>query len=106
MVTRVPRWLLRHEVSVEPYEGEGAYGPAYGPASRVRALVIEQARLVRAPDGSEAISSASLIAAPDLICPVGSRVTVPGGRITTALAVARHTAPGLPVPANCEVTLQ
>ncbi len=60
-------------------------------------------RQVRATDGREVTSTAQVIAAPDLDCPAGSRLTLPTGRTTTALSVARHTAPGLPVPACCEV---
>ncbi|WP_330261790.1 hypothetical protein [Streptomyces sp. NBC_00539] len=102
-MTRVPRSLLRHRIGVEPYIGDGAYGPAYAPYVEVPALVGEAVRMVRAPDGRTVTSSAQVIAAPGLACPPGSRVTLPGGRITTAISVAEHTAPGLPVPASTEV---
>ncbi|KOX16571.1 MULTISPECIES: hypothetical protein [unclassified Streptomyces] len=100
----LPEFLLRHRITVEAYEGDGAYGPVYGaPVPEVPALVAASVRMVRAPDGREVTSSAQIIAAPDLACPVGSRITLPDGRVTTALSVARHTAPGLPVPACSEV---
>ncbi|GAA3122264.1 hypothetical protein ACFQ0X_06230 [Streptomyces rectiviolaceus] len=57
-----------------------------------------------APDGREFTTAATFIAAPDLDCPLGSRITLPDGR--TATTVARHTAPGLPVPACTEVTTE
>ncbi|MGW1489782.1 hypothetical protein [Streptomyces sp. NPDC002402] len=103
MVTRVPPSLLRHRVGVEPYVGDSAYGPTYGPLVEHSALVGEAVRTVRAPDGRDVISTAQIIAAPGLDCPPGSRVTLPGGRTTTVISVANHTAPGLPVPASTEV---
>ncbi|MEU4998249.1 hypothetical protein [Streptomyces sp. NPDC021622] len=102
-MTRVPGWLLRHEVAVEPYLGTSAYGPRYGPAATAPALVSETVKRVRDRTGAETVSTAQIIAAPDLTCPTGSRITLPDGRKTTALTVAHHTAPGLPVPASTEV---
>ncbi|WP_326678512.1 hypothetical protein [Streptomyces sp. NBC_01237] len=48
-------------------------------------------------------STAQVIAAPGLDCPPQSRISLPSGRVTTALHVAAHTAPGLPVPESTEV---
>lgn len=107
MVTRVPEVLLRHRVRIEPYLADTAYGPTYGPAvEAVPALVDPSPRMARAPDGREFTAAATFIAAPDLDCPLGSRITLPDGRIATATTVARHTAPGLPVPACTEVTTE
>lgn len=104
MVTRVPGWLLRHLVTIEPYLGDSAYGPHYGePVECVRALVAEAVRMVRDTEGREVASTAQVITAPHVLCPVGSRLTLPDGRTTVALNVAHHTAPGLPVPACLEV---
>ena len=104
---RVPAVLLRHRVAIEPYAGESAYGPVYGPAvPEVPALVDERPRMVRAADGRQLVASATVITAPDVECPAGSRLTLPSGRTTTALAVAHHTAPGLPVPACLEVSCE
>ncbi|MFD9863472.1 hypothetical protein [Streptomyces alboflavus] len=103
-MNRVPRFLLRHRVSVEPYLGDSAYGKQYGPpVADVPALVAETVGQVRTPDGREVTSTAQVIADPGLVCPPGSRLTLPSGRTTTALSVAHHTAPGLPVPACTEV---
>ncbi|MEL3944496.1 hypothetical protein [Streptomyces sp. LNU-CPARS28] len=100
----LPAFLLRHRVAVEPYAGDTAYGPTYRPAvAGIPALVAESVRQVRAPDGREVTSTAQVIAEPDLDCPAGSRITLPTGRVTTAINVAHHTAPGLPVPACTEV---
>ncbi|MFC5720369.1 hypothetical protein ACFP1Z_09365 [Streptomyces gamaensis] len=107
MVTRVPPALLRHRITVEPYAGESAYGQQYRHAiPGVPALVDASPRLVRAPDGRQVTASATFIAGPVLDCPPGSRITLPDGRMTTAITVTHHTAPGLPVPACTEVTCE
>lgn len=103
-MTGVPGWLLRHRITVEPYAGDSAYGPTYGPAvGDVPALVAETVRTVRDKDGREVTSTAQIIAEPALDCPAESRITLPSGRITRALTVAHHSAPGLPVPESVEV---
>lgn len=103
-MTRVPRWLLRHRITIEPYRGDSAYGPVYGPpAADVPALVAETVRTLRDRAGREVVSTAQIIASPDLDCPAESRITLPDGRITRAISVAHHTAPGLPGPQSTEV---
>ncbi|MFI8200033.1 hypothetical protein ACIF6K_26515 [Streptomyces sp. NPDC085942] len=101
---RVPTRLMPHRITIERYRGEGPVGPVYWPpGDPVRALVSERVRTVRDRTGAEVTSTAQIIAAPDLDCPPQSRITLPSGRITTALHVAAHTAPGLPLPASTEV---
>ncbi|MFD4371498.1 hypothetical protein ACFWPY_07890 [Streptomyces sp. NPDC058527] len=103
-MSQVPRWLLRHRISIEPYIGDSAYGPRYGPpVTGVRALVAEQVRTVRDREGRETVSTAQVITAPGTVCPAESRITLPTGRITRVLSAAPHTAPGLPVPESLEV---
>ncbi|MGW5673939.1 hypothetical protein ACWEV4_02405 [Streptomyces sp. NPDC003860] len=104
---RVPRWLLRHRITVEPYLGDSAYGPRYGPpVAGVPAQVAGTIRTVRNRDGREVTSTAQIIAEPGLDCPAESRVTLPDGRTTKAISVAHHTAPGLPVPQCVEVSCE
>ncbi|MFJ1708571.1 hypothetical protein [Kitasatospora sp. NPDC088346] len=104
MVTRVPGWLLHHRITIEPYQGDSAYGPLYGPpVTDVPALVADTVRLVRAPDGRQVVSSAQLLLDPDTAVPAGSRITLPSGRATTPISVSPIDAPGLPVPAHTEV---
>jgi hypothetical protein len=105
---RVPAYLLRHRITVEPYLGDGAYGPQWGPpVPNVPALVAAAVKQVRrATDGREVVSSTTVITAPGLDCPPGSRITLPNGRTTTAITTADHTAPGLPVPACTEVSCE
>ncbi|MFM9613912.1 hypothetical protein [Streptomyces niveiscabiei] len=103
----VPEWLLVHRITVEPYLGDSAYGPTYGPpVADIPALVAETIRTVRNREGREVTSTAQIIAAPGLDCPAESRITLPDGRTTTAISVAHHTAPGLPVPQSTEVSAE
>ncbi|MGY4988910.1 hypothetical protein [Streptomyces nigrescens] len=106
MVTRVPGWLLRHRITVECYQGDSAYGPTYGEPVCVPALVSAVRKQVADKDGRETLATAQIIAGPELECPPGSRLTLPDGRRATAISTARHTAPGLPVPACTEVMCQ
>ncbi|WKX70047.1 hypothetical protein [Streptomyces sp. XD-27] len=103
-MTRVPGWLLRHRIAIEPYLGDSAYGPRYGDrVENVPALVVAVRKQVRDAEGREVLATAQIIAGPELECPPGSRITLPDGRTATAISTARHTAPGLPVPASVEV---
>ncbi|MFM9368070.1 hypothetical protein [Streptomyces sp. Da 82-17] len=107
MVSEVPGWLLRHRISVEPYLGDSAYGPRYGDRVEcVPALVSPMRKQLADKEGREVLATAQVIAGPGLECPPGSRVTLPDGRTATAVSTARHTAPGLPVPACVEVMCQ
>lgn len=107
MVTEVPGWLLRHRIAVEPYLGDSAYGPRYGERVEcVPALVAAVRKQVANAEGREVLATAQIIAGPELECPPGSRITLPDDRRATALTTARHTAPGLPVPACIEVMCQ
>ncbi|MEU3917114.1 hypothetical protein [Streptomyces sp. NPDC029004] len=103
----VPRYLLRHRITIEPYRGDSAYGPQFGPpVEGVPALVAETVRTVRDREGREVTSTAQIIAAPNLDCPAESRITLPNGRTTKAISIAHHTAPGLPVPQCTEVSAE
>ncbi|MFB8415441.1 hypothetical protein ACFC63_07990 [Streptomyces albidoflavus] len=104
---RVPRYLLRHRITVEPHLGDTAYGPQHGPpVEDVPALVAETIRLVRDRQGREVTSTAQIITDPGLDCPAESLITLPDGRTTKAVTVAHHTAPGLPVPQCTEVSCE
>ncbi|MEU4225806.1 hypothetical protein AB0F17_16050 [Nonomuraea sp. NPDC026600] len=101
----VPPFLLRHTVIVEPYEGEGPFGPAFGASVVVACFVDDKRRLVRAPTGEEVTSESTFYAPLNTVCPVDSRVTV-NGRETTVLASSRRDGGGLPTPDHLEVALQ
>lgn len=102
----IPGWLLRHEVTVEPYLGTGPHGPKYGPPAVVRGFLDEETRLVRDPAGDEVTSTSTLYARLDTVAPAKSRVTLPDGRITTVLAALRRDGGGLQTPDHLEVQLQ
>lgn len=102
----IPGFLLRHEVTVEPYEGASAVGPLYGAPVVVPCFLEEKTRLVRAPDGREVTSSSTVYCRLDTVtAPPESRVTLPGGRQTTVIDQARHDGGGLPTPDHLEVSL-
>ncbi|MFJ5259090.1 hypothetical protein ACIQAC_01265 [Streptomyces sp. NPDC088387] len=102
----IPGFLLRHEVTVEPYEGQGAAAPVYGAPVAVQCFLEEKTRLVRAPDGREVVSGATVYCRLDAVsAPPESRVTLPSGRQTTVIDQARHDGGGLPTPDHLEVSL-
>lgn len=102
----IPGFLLRHQVTVEAWEGEGPYGPVYAAPALVRCFLDEQTRMVRSPAGEEVTSSSTIYAAPEAQCPARSRVTLPSGRVTAAIAAYRRDGRGLPTPDHLEVQLQ
>ncbi|MCM2394359.1 hypothetical protein [Streptomyces albipurpureus] len=102
---KIPGFLLRHEVTVEPYLGDSAYGPQYGPAASLRCFLDEQTRTVRSKEGQEVISSGTFYARLDAVCPAESRVTLPTGRQTTVIAALRRDGGGLATPDHLEVQL-
>jgi hypothetical protein len=106
MVRQVPGFLLQHHVVVEPYVGSGSKGDVYGPAQTVRCLIDEKTQQVMSPGGQTVTSGSSYIARPDHRPPPNSRVTLPDGRRTTVISVARADGGRLPVPSNTQVFLQ
>lgn len=105
-MSKIPGWLLRHKITVEPYLGESSTGPLYGPPVTIRAFVDEQTRAVRSAGGEETTSSSTAYAAPDAIAPALSRVTLPDGRTTTVIAALPRDGGGLPTPDHLEIQLQ
>ncbi|MEU7855259.1 hypothetical protein [Nonomuraea sp. NPDC049141] len=98
----IPEWVFTHEAVIEPFEGEGAYGPVHGAPFTERCLVDDERRLVRNAEGSETVSDTTIFFPPQTHCPEGSRVTV-NGRTTTVIASHDRTGGGLPTPDHTEV---
>ena len=49
---RMPRWMLKHRVTIEPFTGDSATGPVYGaPITGVRALAVAKTTNIRTADG-------------------------------------------------------
>lgn len=77
-MTLVPTALLPDRITVEPYEGHGAYGPIYGPAqSGIPARVEGKRRAVRKQDGTDVISTAAVTVRRGVNVPTESRITAP-----------------------------
>ncbi|MEV5537454.1 hypothetical protein AB0L13_11390 [Saccharopolyspora shandongensis] len=97
---RIPLLLLPHTVTVQPYEGTGAYGDRHGPAVTVRAQVEDSRRLVRSPAGEELVSAAIVRTRLDVHAPPGSQLTVwPGTaheRMARVITADRFEHPGTP----------
>ncbi|MEU6279731.1 hypothetical protein [Streptomyces sp. NPDC047028] len=106
MVRQVPGFLLRHQVTVEAYQGSSSLGDLYDSAETVDCLWDESTQQVTTPGGEQVTSTSSYIARPDHRPPLNSRVTLPDGRVTKIVHVARADGAGLPVPSNTQVFLQ
>lgn len=99
-----------HTVTVEPYEGSGAYGDVFGAATDVSPCFVDQRRqLVRVQttdaSGHERISETTVYAPPGTVAPPGSRVTW-DGRTSRVLAAADRRDAGLDLPAHVELSLE
>lgn len=101
----IPGFLLRHQITVEPYEGDGPYGPVYGAPVVVRCFLDQATRLVRNPGGEEVTSSSTAYCPLDTAAPAKSRATLPDGRQTTVIDAKRRDGDGLPTPDHLEVQL-
>lgn len=76
---RIPDWLLRQTVTLEPYRGESAYGPVYGDPVELRCRIEARRRLVRDRQGREVVADAQAWFAPE------AEVTItPESRLTWA----------------------
>lgn len=103
---QVPGFLLQHQVAVEAYLGSGSKGDLYAAAETVRCLIDEKTQQVTSPGGQVVTSGSSYITRPGHRPPPNSRVTLPDGRITKVITIARADGVNLPVPSNTQVFLQ
>lgn len=53
---KIPSFLLPHEAKVEPYLGDGAYGPQYGEPVSYKCRIEANRKLVRDTEGREVVS--------------------------------------------------
>ena len=98
-------------VTVEAYEGSGAYGPVYAAPVDVGPCVVEDSiRLVRVQTqdaaGAEQVSSTTVYCPLATVAPPGSRVTLPSGRVARVLAASRIEAHGHPLPEHLELAVE
>lgn len=103
---QVPGKVLQHQVRVEAYLGSSSKGDVYAPPETVRCLIEEKTQQVTSPGGQIVTSGSSYITRPGHRPPPNSRVTLPDGRVTTVIAIARADGGRLPVPSNTQVFLQ
>lgn len=79
---RVPPWMLKHTVEVEPFVGEGAYGPVYGSPFTARALVTLKTGRILDRNGTEVVYDAVALFGPDTEVTIQSRVVWEGRKFT------------------------
>lgn len=101
----IPPMLLRHTAEVEPFEGDGPFGPEYGMPVTVRCFVDDRIQKVLDDTGAEVVAQGVIYMPLTTVCPVGSRVTV-NGRQAQVLAALRRDGGGFPTPDHLEVALQ
>ncbi len=103
----LPRGLLRHTITVEPYVGAGAKGPVYGPAVTLACHLERKRKASRSSTtatrgtGDETVAYVRLDDAGELLT-LEARVTV-DDRVVEVVSVQRHTFPGGPAPEHVEV---
>lgn len=105
-MTAIPKYPMVHTVTVEPYEGDGAYGPAYSPAVAVSCFLDEQTRMVRDKDGRQVSSTSTAYCPLDTVAPPGSKVALPDSRQTFVIAALRRDGGNLGTPNHLEMQLQ
>lgn len=107
----IPAFLLRHTITIEPYLGQGATGPLYGPPVTVKSFNEDRRRLIRSAGATGStgsnvvVSSTTSFCLPGTVAPTLSRVTV-NGRFTTVLQFLDHDGGGLPTPDHVELLLE
>lgn len=96
-----------HHVTIEPFQGAGAYGDVYGPPVVVACFAEAKRRLVRAKDGQEVVSESTLYmdTADGALFVPDSRVTV-GTNVSYVITQNVNDAPGLDLPEHAAVTLK
>lgn len=102
MGIKLPAFLLRHKVTVEPFTG--TWG-SYGPPVTVRCAINEKLGTAATQAGVVRYATATIVARPAAhpLIPEGSLITLPDGRKGYAQAVALHVGGGLPTPDHVEV---
>ncbi|MHB9054249.1 MAG: hypothetical protein ACYC5F_09755 [Thermoleophilia bacterium] len=74
----IPSTLLNTDAVLEPFEGDASLDGVYGEKVQIKGRFDGKRRLVKRADGSEIISSGTLLVRPDLDVPMKSRITIDG----------------------------
>lgn len=108
----IPAYLLQHTITVEPLLGQTGQGEeSFGPAVTLACFVEGRRRRVRTPSssnstGDEVLSTATAYCTDlNANAPVGSRVTLPEGRVAYVLEALRRDGGALPVPSHLELLI-
>ena len=104
---KVPLRFLPHTVTVKPYRGTSSTGKVYGDPFPLRCMAQGRRRMVRASNGTETLSSLTLIAEhgkAELI-PAGSQVEWRGDT-TDVIDSVDHDDGGLGAPQHTEVVCE
>lgn len=103
----IPASLLVHSVTVRPLLGNSSTGELFGPAFQLRCMAQGGVRKVRAPDGTEKVSSLTLYAALSAfaLVPTGSEVDH-NGDTTKVIVSIPHNDAGLGTPQHTEVVCE
>lgn len=103
-MARIPPFLLRHKIQIEPYTGQGGNGPTYGPPVQVKCFRDDARKLVRNAQGEQVISSSTCYCPPGTVAPPLSRVTF-DGRASYVIVTNSRDSAGMPTPDHVEVAL-
>lgn len=101
-------WLFNaigQTAQVEPYLGDNAKGPTYGPSVAMTCYIEQANNIIRDTEGRELVSTSKLWFPAGSSIPNQSRITV-GGLRSYALQVNVFSGGGLPTPDHVEVLLR
>ena len=60
MISKIPGYLLQDEITIEPFEGEGAYGKEYGNPFTAKGHFEKSFEVITDRDGREVVASATV----------------------------------------------
>jgi hypothetical protein len=107
MADIIPDLVWRDAVIVERFRGRSSVGAVYDLPIVERCVVSHDTKLVRATDGREVTSAASIIFPPQVAdVPVESRVTMPDGQRHTVLMFRDMRKPALPTPDHTQIRVE
>lgn len=93
-------------VTVELVTGSGGMGETYGDPTPLLCMVDDTVRMVRNSEAVEVVSSTTLQGPEGTVAPPGSRITLPGGRVTKVIITSTNHAGDDPDLRGVEVHLE
>lgn len=99
--------FMPHTVTVRPYQGQSSTGPLFGAAFPLQCMAQGRRRMVRGGDGTETLSTLTLITEHDKadLIPAGSEVDWRDDT-TTVIASVQHDDGGMGTPQHTEVVCE